>query len=146
MQPAVREETGRIAFCTAAGTAVVLAAFALLHRMMPEKIPFGLGVLLSGILGAAAAIANFWAMGLTVQKILSIEEKDEAKRRMRASYRARTLAQVLWVILAAALPFLNMAAGVIPLFIPGLCIRMRGIQGMKHEKGREQKIHSGTEG
>ena len=141
MQPAVREETGRIAFCTAAGTAVMLAAFALLHRMMPEKIPFDLG-----ILGAAAAIANFWAMGLTVQKILSIEEKDEAKRRMRASYRARTLAQVLWVILAAALPFLNMAAGVIPLFIPGLCIRMRGIQGMKPEKGREQKIHSGTEG
>ena len=41
---------------------------------------------------------------------------------------------------------LNMAAGVIPLFIPGLCIRMRGIQGMKPEKGREQKIHSGTEG
>ena len=71
MQPAVREETGRIAFCTAAGTAVMLAAFALLHRMMPEKIPFDLGVLLSGILGAAAAIANFWAMGLTVQKILS---------------------------------------------------------------------------
>ena len=48
MQPAVREETGRIAFCTAAGTAVMLAAFALLHRMMPEKIPFDLGVLLSG--------------------------------------------------------------------------------------------------
>ena len=128
MRSAVKEETGRIAVCTAAGTFLMLLTFGVFHFIFPEKVPFHMGVIVSGILGAAVAAANFWIMGLTVQKIVSVGEKEEAKRRMRASYRLRTLGQILWVILAAVLPWLNLAAAVIPLFIPGICIRLRGLQ------------------
>lgn len=69
-------------------------------------------------------------MGLTVQKIANTDNQDEAYKSMKASYRFRTLTQLLWVVLAMVLPVLNGAAGIIPLFFPSLCIKARSILGM----------------
>ena len=57
-------------------------------------------------------------LGLTIQKIVSGEDEEQARKDMKASYRFRTVTQLLWVVLAVALPFLNGAAGLIPLFFP----------------------------
>lgn len=61
-------------------------------------------------------MANFFFMGLTIQKIVSGEDEEQARKDMKASYRFRTVTQLLWVVLAVALPFLNGAAGLIPCF------------------------------
>lgn len=130
IQPAVKKETAYIAGSTIAGTCVMILAFWALHQFMPDTVPFDYKVILGGILGSAVAAGNFFLMGLTVQKIANTDNQDEAYKSMKASYRFRTLIQLLWVVLAMVLPVLNGAAGIIPLFFPSLCIKARGILGM----------------
>ena len=128
--PAVKKETAYIAGSTIAGTCVMILAFWALHQFMPDTVPFDYKVILGGILGSAVAAGNFFFMGLTVQKIANTDNQDEAYKSMKASYRFRTLTQLLWVVLAMVLPVLNGAAGIIPLFFPSLCIKARSILGM----------------
>ena len=130
IQPAVKKETAYIAGSTIAGTCVMILAFWALHQFMPDTVPFDYKVILGGILGSAVAAGNFFFMGLTVQKIANTDNQDEAYKSMKASYRFRTLTQLLWVVLAMVLPVLNGAAGIIPIFFPSLCIKARSILGM----------------
>ena len=64
---------------------------------------------------------------MTVQKVANIEDEKQARATMGVSYRYRTLLQLLWVILAIVVPVFNMVAGIVPLFIPSLVIKLRGI-------------------
>jgi len=130
IQPAVKKETLYIAAGTLTGTLLMFLAFWFLHRFMPDAVPFGYKVILGGMLGALVAVGNFFFMGLTVQKIASTQNEEEAYKSMKASYRFRTLSQLLWVVLAFALPCFNGAAGIIPLFLPSMCIKLRGILGI----------------
>ena len=130
IQPAVKKETAYIAGSTIAGTCVMILAFWALHQFMPDTVPFDYKVILGGILGSAVAAGNFFFMGLTVQKIANTDNQDEAYKSMKASYRFRTLTQLLWVVLAMVLPVLNGAAGGISFFFPSLCIKARSILGM----------------
>ena len=66
-------------------------------------------------------------MAVTVQKVASIEDDKQARSTMGVSYRYRTLMQLLWVILAIVVPVFNMVAGIVPLFIPSIVIKLRGI-------------------
>ncbi len=54
---------------------------------------------------------------------------ERARQMMKVSYRNRMLLQLVWALVAFALPAFNGAAGVIPLFIPSLLIKARGIAG-----------------
>ena len=76
--PAVKKETGHIALGTALGVAIMLVVFAVLGR-------FDAGVAVSGILGGALAVANFFLLGLTVQKIANGEPEDRARLPRRAA-------------------------------------------------------------
>ena len=88
-------------------------------------------MLLGGVIGAAVSVGNFFIMGLTVQKIASGEQSDEqAYKSMKISYRYRSMAQLLWIVLAMVLPFVNAAAGIIPLFFPSLSIKLINILGI----------------
>ena len=40
------------------------------------------------------------------------------------------MAQLLWIVLAMVLPFVNAAAGIIPLFFPSLSIKLINILGI----------------
>lgn len=136
VQPAIKKETFRIAIGTALGTLVMFFVFAFLCSII--SIPFDYKIILSGILGAAAACLNFFLMGLTVQKAASAETKEAALQTIKASYRFRTAGQLVWSVFALTLPFLNGAAGIIPLFIPGICIKAGSLSGIrKKEKGEE---------
>ena len=124
IQPAVKKETGHIACWSGAGTILMIVAF-------PDAVPFDYKVVLGGVIGAAVSVGNFFIMGLTVQKIASGEQSDEqAYKSMKISYRCRSMAQLLWIVLAMVLPFVNAAAGIIPLFFPSLSIKLINILGI----------------
>ncbi len=57
---------------------------------------------------------------------------------MALSYRNRMLLQLLWVVLSFALPVFNGAMGIIPLFVPSILIKCRGIF-QKRKEGMETK-------
>ena len=133
LQPAVKTETGRIALGTGIGVIIMFAVFFILHLLIPQDAPFNLGVpfdyrvILGGICGFVVAVGNFFWMAVTVQKVANIEDEKQARTTMGVSYRYRTLLQLLWVILAIVVPVFNMVAGIVPLFIPSLVIKLRGI-------------------
>lgn len=130
IQPAVKKETLRITYGTLGGSLLMFAAFFILHRVMPETVPFDYRVILGGLGGSAVAIGNFFMMGLTVQKVTAAENEDQAFRLMKASFKNRALLQLLWAVLALALPVFNGVTGIAPLFFPSLCIKTLSILGM----------------
>ncbi len=135
LQEAVKKET----IITASGcitiTCLCLLLFFILNKYLPEQVPFGPKVILSGVIGCFVAILNFFWMALTVQKVTSIEDEEKARSVMALSYRNRMLLQLLWVVLAFALPVFNGAMGLIPLFIPSVLIKIRGLAGLKRKEG-----------
>ncbi len=133
LQEAVKKETVFISLGCAAGTALTILLFFLLHNSFPENVPFGTKVIISAVVGCIVASLNFFWMAVTVQKVTSIEDEAKARGIMALSYRNRMLLQLVWVVLAFALPVFNGAAGLIPLFIPSVLIKGRGIvQRSKH--------------
>ena len=127
MQPAVKQETKRVAVMTLAGVVLMWVVYAVLHIYMPEKVPLDYTVFLGGLGGAAVAIGNFLWMELTVQKVVSIADEDAAKMKVKASYSQRTLLQILWVIIAIVAPCFHFVAGILPLLFPGMGIKIMGI-------------------
>ena len=133
IQPAVKTETGKIAIGTGVGVLIMFVVFFVLHMVIPQDAPFNLAVpfdhrvILGGIGGFLVAVGNFFWMAVTVQKVASTEDESKARQTMGVSYRYRTLLQLLWVVLAIVVPVFNLVAGIVPLFIPSLFIKLRGI-------------------
>ncbi|MCR5656295.1 MAG: ATP synthase subunit I [Butyrivibrio sp.] len=142
VQSAVKKETSFIAIGTGIACLVMLIIFFILHQVVPSDAPFGYTVpfdytiFLGAIGGLLVAVGNFFWMGLTVQKItgMSEEETDRARSTMAVSLRYRTMLQLLWVIIAILVPAVNLVTGVVPLFIPSILIKIRGI--LSARKGR----------
>ena len=127
LQDAVKKETGIIAMGTATGVLIMFAIFFVLHMVFPNWAPFDIKVILGGIGGLIVAVGNFFWMAVSVQKVASIEDEERARKTMGVSYRYRTMLQFLWVILAIVVPFFNLVSGIVPLFIPSIIIKLRGI-------------------
>ena len=127
VQPAVKEETKRLAISTLAGVVLMILSFFVLHIFMPEKVPFDYTVFLGGIAGGCIAVFNFFWMGLTVQEVVTLKNEDSARARMKASYTHRMLMQMLWVVIAIITPVFQTAAGILPLFFPGIWFKILGI-------------------
>lgn len=127
VQPAVKQETKKVALSTAAGVVLMWAVYAVLHAAVPDKVPLDYTVFLGGIAGGAVAVLNFLWMGLTVQKVVSASKEDEARMWMKASYSQRMLFQMLWVIAAIAAPCFHFVAGILPLLFPSAGIKILGI-------------------
>lgn len=127
LQDAVKKETVFVTAGTFIAGAGVCILFYLLHKAMPESVPFGLPVILGSLLGCGVASLNFFMMALMVQKVASMENQDMAYQTVRVSFRQRMFLLLGWGILALVIPAFNGAAGIIPLFIPSLLIKARGI-------------------
>jgi len=127
LQKAVKKEAGIIAVAVAAGVLVMYLVFFCLHMVAPDWAPFDIKVIVGGIGGYLIAVGNFFWMAISVQKVASIEDEDRARKTMGVSYRYRTMIQFLWIILAIVLPFINPVAGIAPLFVPSIVIKLRGI-------------------
>lgn len=87
-------------------------------------------VLLGNLLGAALAVGNFFLLGLTVQKVVSLPE-DEAKSRIKVSQQLRLLLQVIGCIIAGALPCFHLVAVLIPLLFPRIGATLWGMMDKK---------------
>ena len=127
LQKAVKKEAGIIAIAVAVGVLVMYLVFFCLHMVVPDWAPFDIKVIIGGIGGYLIAVGNFFWMAVSVQKVASIEDEDRARKTMGVSYRYRTMIQFLWVILSIVLPFINPVAGIAPLFVPSIVIKLRGI-------------------
>lgn len=127
VQPAVRKETVRVAFGTAACVILMWIVFAVLHMMMPERIPMGYSVIFGGLGGGLVAVLNFFLMGLTVQKVVESEDEESARMQMRAGYSRRMLLQMLWVVIVIVASCFHLVAGIVPLLFPSLGIKILGI-------------------
>ena len=127
LQKAVKKETGILAASVAVGVLVMYLVFFCLHMVVPDWAPFDIKVIIGGIGGYMVAVGNFLGMAVSVQKVASIEDEDRARKTMGVSYRYRTMIQFLWIILSIVLPFINPVAGIAPLFIPSIVIKLRGI-------------------
>ena len=129
LQKAVKQETVAVAVGTGIGCIALIALFLILHLIFPEStVKFDYRVVLGALAGGAVAVANFFLMALTVQSVVNVENKDDALRMMRVSYRNRMLMRAVWIIVAIVAPCFNYAAGIIPLFIPSFVIKFRGIR------------------
>lgn len=128
IQPTVKKETKRVAVSTAIGVVLMWIVFAVLHGVMPEKVPLDYTVFLGGICGGFIAVLNFFLMGLTVQKVAAATDEDLARSKMKASYSQRMMLQMLWVVVAIIAPCFQFVAGIAPLLFPGVGIKIMGIR------------------
>ena len=144
IQPAVRTETAKIGIGTAILSAVMLLIFALLGRL-------DWTVVLGTLVGACAAIGNFFLMALSVQRAAEemngvtvpdapeedgegedkpepapIPEAQRAKRRMQLSYTGRMLGLVVIAIAVLALPCFHPIPAAIALLFPRITIFFNG--------------------
>lgn len=127
VQPAVKRETRKVSIITAAGVGLMWIAFAVLHIIIPEKVPFDYTVFLAGVGGGIVAVLNFFLMGLTVQKVAAATDAGEARARMKASYSRRMMLQTFWVSAVILAPCFQLVAGLLPLLFPGIGIKIAGI-------------------
>lgn len=131
VQPAVKKETRKVAIGTFVCVVLMWAVFGIGHMIAPGKVPFDYTVLLAGGIGGAVAVLNFFWMGLTVQKIVAMEDQGQAAMKMKLSYSQRMMLQLLWGLLAIAAPCFQFVAGLLPLLFPNIVIKTVGILGKK---------------
>ena len=106
-----------------------IAVWILILSLLMQSVFLCLGawdytVLLGNALSGAAAILNFFLMGITVQNALLKEEK-EAKTAMRVSLLYRNLFLLVILILGITLPCFNMWAVVVPMFFTRIAVAIR---------------------
>jgi hypothetical protein len=113
-----------------------IAAFVLILSLLMEAIWLILGsfwqpaawnftILTGNLLGAGAAILNFFLMAQTVAKAVE-EDQESASRRMKASHSVRYLLLFLVLVLAIFLDqFFNILAVILPLLFPRIAIMLR---------------------
>lgn len=139
IQPATKRETLHIAvgvLCFSVGMNLV---FLLLKK-------WDLSVLWGAILGGGFAVVNFFALGLTVQKMASDPNEKRGKLTMQLSYTLRMLFTLFIVVLAIKLPGISWPAAVISLFFPRLTILAMQLLGMykppkaENEKGGDEPV------
>lgn len=95
-------------------------------------------VLLGNLLGGAAAVGNFFLMGLTVQAAVQ-KEKKQAQNVMKLSQSGRLLLQAAAAALVVLLPCFNIWAGLIPLFFPRIAVALRPLFLKKEQANSAQE-------
>lgn len=82
-------------------------------------------VFLGNLLGIVAGVLNFFLMGLTVQKAVTLDEK-EAAAKIKLSQLGRHLMLGTILVFAGVLPCFNLIATGVTLFFPRLAVMVRG--------------------
>lgn len=126
----VLTETGYIALS-------VLILSALMQAVFLAVGAWDGAVLLGNLLGGAAAITNFFLMGLTVQAATAKDEKN-AKAAMRLSQSLRTVFLFTAAALSVLLPCFDTIASLLPLFFPRIAISFRPLVGRKKAENKVQ--------
>lgn len=122
----VLRETGFIALSTLILSVLMEAIFLIIGR-------WDYTVLLGNLLGYAAAVANFFLMGVTVQKAVQYDEDKQAASLMKLSQSLRMLMLFVTAALGVLLPCFNVVTSLVPLFFPRLAINFRPLLDKKSD-------------
>lgn len=118
----VKKETAYVAIAEAILIAVMLAIYLIISK-------FTTNVLFAALTSGAVAVLNFFVMGLTVQKAVTVDDDSDRRKLIRASQLVRLLVMGVVVIVCAVFPKFDIFALFIPLFFPRLFAQARGIYG-----------------
>ena len=80
--------------------------------------------LLGNILGALAAVLNFFLMGITVQNAVVKEEK-EAKNLIKLSQNLRLFMMLFFALIGYLVPVFNLLTVIIPYLFPRIAVMIR---------------------
>ena len=105
-------------------TAIMLIIFAITKN-------FNSKVILGGIAGTFYSILNFILLAITVEKMLSKEEKAKANLTAELSYVARFFLTAVFVIWSIKAEYINYLAAIIPIIFPQLIIRIYGFTSIR---------------
>jgi len=122
---AVKRETRYIAYACAILSVFMQAVFVLLKK-------WDYTVVLGNLLSYAAAVLNFYMMGLTVQKAVSMEATD-AKKLMRSSQTLRNAGMFVVIVIGVVAPCFQIAAVIVPVFFPRIAVSFRPLIKDKKE-------------
>ena len=113
----VIKETKYIAFWTLVFSVIMELVFVIIAK-------WDYTVILGNLLGAGAAVLNFFLMGLGVQKAVTMEVKD-AKQLIKISSTLRMVMLIIIAVIGVYVPVFHMWAVLIPLFFPRIAIFIR---------------------
>lgn len=155
LQPASRRELKRISLGVGIGSAVMVAAFAVLWRLgfkLPASSLFGdktdaafWTVPAGAALGAAAAIGNFYYLCRSVQRAAAADEMT-ARLVMRASYSRRMLITVAVMAAGFIVPWFHWLATLIPFLLPRVTILAMQLTGRYKPDQPETQSETQEEG
>lgn len=117
IDPTVIKETGYIAAMVFIFSLLLQSVFLIIGK-------WDYTVLTGNLLGFAAAVGNFFLMGLSVQSSLGKEEKD-AKNLMKISQSLRLLLVFVIALIGYLVPIFNTIAVLIPLLFPRIAVALR---------------------
>ena len=117
IDPVVKKETGYIAIMVLLMSALMEAVFLVIQH-------WDLTVLYGNLLGAVAAIGNFFLMGLTVQKAVNKTEKD-ASNALKASQGLRLVLLFAIAAVGVSLKCFHPIAVLLPLLFPRIAVALR---------------------
>ncbi len=121
-------------------TRYILCAVVLFSALMQAVFlcigQWTLPVLFGNLLGGAAAVLNFFFMGLTLQANLEKDEKD-ARTAMRASWGLRSVALFAAAVLGVTLSCFNTVTSLVPLIFPRIAIAFRPLFDRKKPDGAQ---------
>lgn len=146
LQPAIKLETKHVAVYTAIGTVLMWGVLLLLRLYFRDEIPFDYTLFLGGAVGSIVAVANFFLMALTVQKVASTDDEKMARDYMKASFSRRMLIQAVWVVVAIVTPCFFWVSGILPLLFPSFGIKIKGIIDFKKNKNNRQEVEQKKDG
>ncbi len=129
LDPTVKKETLFLLAGEAIMTAFLIAVYLIIGK-------FSLSILFGGLLGSAVAVGNFFAMCLTIQKAIHLEEGDRAKM-VRASHSTRLMLIALFLVIFLAVLKLDVLATLIPLLFPTILQFIRSFM-IKNEDSSDQ--------
>lgn len=131
VDPVVKRETLRISLGTLVLSIVMQLVFIIIKR-------WDMTVVFGNLLGAFAAVLNFFLMCLTVQRCIKLEP-DKAALKIRASQSGRLLMMAAFLGMAALLPkVFNIFATAIPLIFPTLTIAVYRLFLAKKETAEKE--------
>lgn len=122
----VRSETRYIAYFCISLSVLMQVVFLVLGR-------WNYTVLLGNLLSLAVAILNFYFMGISVQKAISLDV-DGAKKVIRASQSARNAGIFIAVAVGVIAPCFNTIAVILPVFFPRIAVSFRPLFAKNDEK------------
>lgn len=119
VDPEVKKSTRFIALVVLIGSLLMQAVFLVIGQ-------WDVTVLWGNLLGAAASLLNFYLMALAVVKALGME-KENAVKHMRGSQGMRMVMLFGFCALGAAVDCFNLIAVVVPLIMPSIGAKIRGM-------------------